>query len=296
MMRAPPVGDLSMAQVQEMEPGERLVHGIYPATSSTARMILGFAGAIYSGARSAPQIPLAGTERVLYDQVELCYAVHLPQPCPLDGGALTLHVSVKGMVIRCAGPRCRTLGKRWDRPSHSSAMAGAWNLSFLFPSVEQAVQVVADFPDFAVSMEAVVEEPNFFRALGLDNYNVRSGHVVAARLLKLQDWIKLNKPVSEMALRLAHKVHVMSQIFLSKEALEACYRESLAVAPQFAYPVQLIPRGPSTLASALWMHLASKHGYKRVEDDFYVPTTDASGRTYYRTVPLQNLLTTVLHL
>ena len=43
-------------------------------------------------------------------------------------------------------------------------------------------------------------------------------------------------------------------------------------------PVELLPRGPTTLASALWIHLARKHGYKRVENDFYIPTTDEAGR------------------
>jgi hypothetical protein len=296
------LGALSMANEQEMQPGDRAILGIFPPESSTARMVLGCAGAIFesnSRRRTCPAIPAAGSVAVHFNKVEMVYTVTLPGACPLDQGSQVLKISMNKMVLRCKGKQCASKGKRWERPSHSSAPI--WNLSFLFPaslaiiaSFDSAA-TVGEFPGFAVSAERFLEEPNFFRALGFQGSS--PSVLYADRLQQVFDWCALKQKESgseihEDAAAVLQKARIINKI-LTEELMEACYRECLVVSPDFAYPVQLLPRGPSTLAFALWIHLAHKHGYKRVEDDFYIPVTDEAGRTFYRAVPMDELLTSV---
>jgi len=63
----------------------------------------------------------------------------------------------------------------------------------------------------------------------------------------------------------------------------------------FAYPPTVIPSGSLVLVTALWIHLAKSHGYKRVGNDVYVPITDEGGRSFYRAVPVEDVLTTVFN-
>jgi hypothetical protein len=261
--------------------------------------VLGFARSIYSSARTAPRIPEPGTAAVHYDKIGNQYEVVLPDMCSLDRGQVVLQVSLDKLAIRCKGKSCKVKGKRWDRPSHSAAAAGRWKLSFLFPpsisgtelSVAPAAAAAEEF-----SPEAFLEEPNFLRALGFDNGGAPL-FMYEDRLTEIDEWASLKQKehgtgVHGLAREVQHKVHIIRGI-LGKEMMEVCYRECLAVAPDFVYPIELLPRGPSTLASALWIHLARRRGYKRTEDTFHVPTVDAAGRNYYRAVPLDSLLTSV---
>jgi hypothetical protein len=298
------LGPLSMANEQEMQPGERAIFGIFRPESSTARMVLGFAGAIFESSsrrRTAPPIPVAGSVAVHYDKVEVLYTVTLPDACPLDNGAQVLKISLSKMVLRCKGKQCSSKGKRWERPSHSSVPL--WNLSFLFPASLSIIAsfdsgartTVGEFPGFAVSPEHFLEESNFFRALSLTGG--APGFLYTDRLQQMFDWCALKQKESgsdihEEAAAVFYKARIISKI-LTEELMEACYRECLTVSADFAYPIQLLPRGPSTLASALWIHLAHLHGYKRVENDFYIPATDDAGRTFYRAVHTDQLMTSV---
>jgi hypothetical protein len=293
------LGPLSMARVEEMQPGERPSLGIFPAKSYTAFMVLGFTRSIYASARTAPRIPEPGSAPVHYDKLGDQYEVVLPDVCPTDRGQMVLQVGMDKLTIRCKGKMCKVKGKRWDRPSHSAAAAGRWKLSFLFPpsSTELAVAagaVAGGAEEF--SPDAFLEEPNFLRALGFDNGGAPM-FMYSDRLTEIDEWASLKQKehgagVHEQARRVHHKAHIIRGI-LCKEMSEVCYRECLAVAPDFAYPIQLLPRGPSTLAAALWIHLARRRGYKRTEDTFHVPMVDAAGRNYYRAVPVDSLLTSV---
>ena len=115
------------------------------------------------------------------------------------------------------------------------------------------------------------------------------------RLQQVDDWCLLQQrdygaEVHVLAAEVQHKSRMVGKVVLD-ELMEACYRECLLVAPDFDLcSTNLIPRGPTTLACALWIHLAQKHGYKRVEDDFYIPVTDDRGRMSYRAVPLLSLI------
>jgi hypothetical protein len=318
------LGPLSMANEQEMQPGERAILGIFPAQSSTARVVLGFAGAIFesSSRRTAPAIPAPGSVAVHYHKIDMLYTVTLPDLCMHDGGTQTLQISLSKMVLRCKGKQCAAKGKRWERPSHSSAALPGWNLSFLFPASlaivasfdepnnsdngpfafafpsASASASAGEFPLFAISPEHFLEEPNLLRALGFCSMSVGAPKFLYNdRLQQLFDWCALKQKecglnIHVVATAVSNKARIISKI-LTDDLMEVCYRECLAVSDDFAYPVQLLPRGPSTLASALWIHLARKHGYKRVENDFYMPVTDSAGRTFYRAVPMDQLMTSV---
>jgi hypothetical protein len=306
------LGPLSMAHDEEMQAGERAAVGIFPATSYTAHMVLGFAGAIYKSARTAPRIPEPGTAAVHYDKIEEQYEVALPETCAVDHGQMVLQVSKDKLVIRCKGKMCKVKGKRWDRPSHSATAAGRWKLLFLFPATASSTELAVAsssssalvslscgsnaFP-IGLSPEAFLGESNFIRAIGFDSSSGAPLFMYKDRLDQIDEWAAIVQKengsiVHELAQQVRHKTHIVRGI-LSKEMMEVCYRECLAVAPDFVYPIELLPRGPSTLASALWIHLARRRGYKRTEDTFHVPTVDAAGRNFYRAVPLDNLLTSV---
>jgi hypothetical protein len=97
--------------------------------------------------------------------------------------------------------------------------------------------------------------------------------------------------VHELASRVQHKASILRSILLDRDNLTA-YRECLKVAPDFVYPIQLLPKGPVLLLVALWVFLAKNKGFKRSLNDFYVPT-QVGERFFYATVPLDQLLTRV---
>lgn len=291
-------GSLSLINSGEMQPGERASLGIYPADSSTARVILGFARAIYSSARTAPKVPSNVT--VHYDKLAEQYDVPIPEVCVHDGGTHVLQLTKTKMTIRCTGKRCASQGKRWDRPSHSASSKPVWKLEFLFPPTSGAVVVATASSaggGAVLGPEAFLQEQNLFKALGFSPTVGAPQYLYDDRLKQLEEWAALQQKeagaeVDPIAQQVRRKAAIARRILMD-DLMEACYRECLAVSDDFVYPVQLIPRGPSTIASALWIHLARQHGYKRVEDMFYVPTTDRSGRSFYRAVPMDDLLTSV---
>lgn len=280
------LGSLSMVYVDELAAD----HCTFPAHSSAARLILTLAGAVYGKSRTAPPLPAPGTAAVRYERALQRHVVPLPGLCSLDQGQQQLEVSLTHITIRCCGSRCSSRGKRWERPSHSAHAAGCWNLSFLFPE-STAMVVVVDAADEPDTLQQFLAEPNFLRALGVKD--MARGALAAVYKQQLHAISQLaNAADAATAKQVQDKVAVLSKVLLD-EVMEACYRECLSVAPDFSYPIRLIPKSAATLCVALWMHLARHHGYKRVGDEFYVPTTDAQGRSYYRTMPVRTLLTSV---
>jgi hypothetical protein len=286
------LGALSMARPQDMQQD-----GIFPAESSTACMVLAFAQAIYAGGGAAPQPPAPGTAVLRYDnKAQQQYEVALANRCPHDGAAATLRITCNKLAIRCTSKACVKRGRRWERPSSDSVV---WDLSFLFPDAAAAA-AAAVVPSMEVvgaghlTPEQFLAEPNFLRALGLRNGNEGApASVYSSRLDKLHKWaLQQPQQVQSDAHAVLRKVARLREILL-KNVNEVCYRECLAVAPDFAYPVATIPRGPITLATELWLHLARRRGYKRSQEDFYVPATDEAGRIFYRAMPLDHLLTSV---
>ncbi len=293
------LGPLSLAMEDELDKEGCF----FPAKSSTARMVVGFVDAIYSSARrTAPSIPRAAD--VYYDGSK--YEVKLPKACALDQGAMVLSISLTKLVIRCKGKSCASGGKRWERPSHSAKSSGLWNLSFLFPSsvapsppaspVGAAVAVVGGgaFPTFAGSLDCFLGQTDLLRALGLAHEVPVSPATYANRL---KDWCIMHAKASvshDSSAAVQSKVYIMGKILLNP-LMEACYRECLAVAPTFAYPMQLVPsEGPSTLALALWIHLTRERGYKHDgAGAFFVPTRDEAGRSFYQSTSIAELVASV---
>ena len=295
------VGSLSMAQAEEAERGQRLTELIFPAQSSTARMVLGFSQGVFTGARTVPPLPLPGTAAVVYDRVAVRYTASMPQPCPKDQGALTLRVALDAVTVHCSGRDCSKQGRRWTRPSGS--VEGGWNLAFLF--VEGAGSgmrlaahlTVEDFPAFAGSPQAALDEANMYQVLGYGHMQQVPVSLLTAHLKQMRDWVtvKLKEEgdaPTDSTCQLLQKVNIMERI-LSNDEMEACYRECLTLAPDFAYPLTLLPRSPVSLVIALWMHISATAGYKRMQDDFYLPIRTAEGRVYYKTVALKDVLTSV---
>ena len=288
------VGPLSLVREEELAEDKCT----FPAPSSAAHLILGLARAVYDGARSAPPIPEPGSAVVRYERATQRHVVPLRHACALDGGGQELEVALTGMTIRCRGPRCTTKGKRWERPSRSSLAAGSWHLSFLFPvhaaAADTELEVVAAAAGAVAgpcTLEHFLAEPNFFRALGIED--TARGALAAVYQQQLRAVTQLANGADASTAKQVHdKARVVAQV-LQDQVLEACYRECLQVAPDFEYPTRLIPKSAATLCAALWMHLARRHSYKRVGDEFYVPETDAQGRSYYRPVPVRALLTRV---
>jgi len=304
---------VSIVDVSELRPGNQSSTRILPANSHSAMTVLQFGRAIYSSARTAPHIPEPGTVPVLLDTTTREYRVNLPGQCPRDSGATTLVISQSKLTIRCNGNTCSTKGYRWHRPSHS-ARHDLWNLSFLFPeatSIRYTTMTNDDevvsgvFPEACCgSPEAFLEENNFLMCLGITNYtHGATSDLYKDRLNQVAQWCK---SVEEEALpeeRDSSGVHQLSHLVLSKvgvieaillsKPMEVCYRECLSIAPDFVYPVTLIPHGPKVLVIALFVYLTGALGYKRVEDEFYVPVTDDQGHVYYQVKSIEDLLTSV---
>jgi hypothetical protein len=120
---------LSFCNQSEMQ--EEVDGYFFSSNSSTARMVLGFANAIFaSSSRDKIQIPEQAILRY-YDGQQ--YEVALPgDKCAKDQGSLFLQVTLNKVIIRCKGALCSTIGHRKERPSHSSKSAHLWNLSFFF--------------------------------------------------------------------------------------------------------------------------------------------------------------------
>lgn len=298
---------LSLIDATEMQPGAVASVGLFPAESTAALLVLSFAGAIFESAssrRSAPPLPAPGTVAVHYDCMEQHYEVTLPGVCPADGGIRVLKVTMNKLAIRCKGKHCSGKGKRWERPSRSATLGSVhqWNLSFLFPRASLQMASVqhapGQFPPLVCngSAQGFLDEPNLLLALGTPLSGAPRS-IYKERLDQVLLWCTLKQreagnTVDQLDMRVRTKMDVISRIVLDT-MMEPVYRECLAVAADFAYPIELVPKSPITLASALWIHLARKHGYKRVEQDFYVPETDAAGRSFYRAIPIDQLPTSV---
>ena len=261
------VRDISMADTKDLMEGN-----ILDCKSSTGQMIVGFADAIFS-----PNFKISTKEFIKYDGDK--YQMSLEQLCKKCGNSsLEMEVTRSKLVIRCRASQCVAVGARWMRPSTPKQ---SWDLSFLFPAIkklpmkpETALQVVDCF----------MQETNFIVAL-----DALEGNSDKDKLKHLEDWA--NQENNEEVLK---KVFVVSKI-LTDRLLKACYEECLVIAPDFVYPVTLIPQGPCTLALALWMHVGKFRGYKRTDGAFYVPVEDNKGRMYYRTVPIDTLVTEIFH-
>ena len=272
----------------------------FPSDSTSARLILTFVQAVYASSRTAPQIPQPGTVAVMLNAALKVYQIPLPGRCPVDSGVQQVEVTLHKTTIRCKGRQCQSKGKRWDRPSHSSNDAGRWDLRYLFPAAAAATAATAaaaagggsgeDFPEFACGTpELFIDEPNFFRALGCEDDRQRLHRIYAERLHALSKW---NDFTHALFRQVQSKVDIMTAIMLN-DAMVKAYYECLLIAPDFSYPLQLLPKGPISLAIAVFNHLAKRRGFKRSEDNFYVPVTDAQGRSYYRVVSQKKLLTSV---
>ncbi len=271
--------------------------------------VLRFCRAVFGSGSGIPaRIPEEG--EVTYDSMDHQYIIHLGM-CETDGGQLQLTLSRSGVVIRCAGAtnsQCSRQGWRLERPSRSSSAHGSWDLSFILPTalpevVEREVERGGGGGNVLSPQEVFLAEPNLFKSLDFVN-GAGTTELYTERLKAIEGWAKLrqaNAPpdqrnesgVHELAARVQHKASIIRAILLDR-ANETAYRECLLVAPDFEYPMALLPKGPVLLLVALWVFLAKSKGYKRSLDDFYVPTTSEDGqRFYYTTVPLDQLLTRV---
>jgi hypothetical protein len=132
------LASLSLADVGELQPGT----SVFPAGSTTARTVLAFAQAIFIAdrkVRTVPATPDPGTAPLMYHRDKTYYEVTFPNTsCQVEGCGgekIFLRVTRDKLCIRCTGKKCKTKGKRWERPSHSAAYSGEWNLSFLFPYI-----------------------------------------------------------------------------------------------------------------------------------------------------------------
>jgi hypothetical protein len=285
-----------------------------PEGSPGARLVLSFCRSVFGATEGSVPGRIPENGAVTYDSTEHHYLVALGM-CETDGGQLFLTLNQSGVSIRCAGaanPKCTRSGWRLERPSRSSAAHNTWNLSFILPTA------LPDPPGGAggesaeaaggggggggpCPQEVFLGEPNFFKAIGFDN-DEGTIELYTERIKGIESWAKLrqtNAPpeqrnrngVHELASRVQHKASILRSILLDRDNLTA-YRECLKVAPDFVYPVQLLPKGPVLLLVALWVFLAKNKGFKRSLNDFYVPT-EVGERFYYATVPLDQLLTRV---
>jgi hypothetical protein len=307
------LNEVSIVVDEELQPGGVGHLWMFPAGSSSSKLILGFARAVFGskdggGPSVADRIPPKGEGVVMYDSREFHYVIDLGV-CGTDEGQLQLFINTETAVIRCAGGRsqCSSQGWRLERPSRSSTSRGSWNLSFLMPMSlmsESAVAIASGGGDQQVSLqEAFLAEPNFYVALGFKK-ECGTFELYDHRLSVIEGWAKTAQMnaapqqrnedgVYEFAARLQHKASIIRGI-LGKSSTEMAYRECLQIDPSFVYPLNLLPKGPLLILVAFWVHLAKRKGYKRVGDDFYIPTTSSDGiRIFYVPVPLDQLLTRV---
>lgn len=247
-----------------------------------ARLVLGFAAAVFKN-----RTILLSSVPVRFDDANRRYEATFPARLCCCG-PVTLQVTQSKLVMRCSSRQCSATGRRWERPSSRSSVL--WNLSFLFPEATSDITI----PDFTSEVVTIIGSEdrflstnNFYLALLPDGDDAVLP--LPTRLNRLSEWLK-ESGRSEEAL---HKGRIVLKI-LGKEMMEACYRECVAVASDFIYPLQLLPQGPLTLAMALFMHLARKFSFKRVAGDmFYVPFNGQQGRVCYRTLPADELLTQI---
>jgi hypothetical protein len=275
-----------MADAQEMQS-----NGTFPAESSTAFTVLSFARAVFAECSAIPQ---PGTAPVRFHS-----GIYTAEPapdsvCSKDGGTLHLEVTRKQVVIRCNGPQCKSGGGRTLRPSKS---VGHWDLSFLFPPPPPLPSSALETVEVSAKVAVFLERGNFFAALGLDATRGAHSRVCFDLLHQFDEYAEQRMKADaqdELAARVLGKVETMRAVFGPKAMLlNRSYRECLAMAPDFCYPVGLFPRSPTTLLHALWMHLLRARGFKRVGDKCYVPTTTNEGHTYYRAVPLKHVMGTL---
>ncbi len=281
-----------------------------PEGSPGARLVLSFCRSVFGATEGSIPGRIPENGAVTYDSTEHHYLVALGG-CESDGGQLFLTLNQSGVAIRCAGaanPKCTRSGWRLERPSRSSTAHNSWNLSFILPTALPAHPPPGGGDESAEAgeggpcpQEILLAEPNFFKAIGFDN-DEGTIELYTERIKGIESWAKLrqaNAPpeqrnrsgVHELASRVQHKASILRSILLDRDNLTA-YRECLKVAPDFVYPIQLLPKGPVLLLVALWVFLAKNKGFKRSLNDFYVPT-EVGERFYYATVPLDQLLTRV---
>jgi hypothetical protein len=303
----------------QLQPGGMGHIWTFPAVSTSAQRVLRFCKAIFGSGGVQDRIPEPGSCAVTFDSREFQYVVSLGA-CASDGGHLQLFLNRATACIRCAGGegRCSRQGWRLERPSRSSTLHGKWDLSFILPRSlpEGALSALAfgaggggggeEEEEQGGEQEAFLAEPNFYKALGFKESGTGTEDLYKHRIGFIEQWAKNAQAnatpdmrnesgIYELAARIEHKVSIMQRILLD-EKNEMAYRECLMIDPAFAYPLNLLPKGPVLLLVALWVHLAKNKGYKRVGDEFYIPTTVADAnvvRTYYKPIKLDQLLTRV---
>lgn len=269
---------------------------MFPAASEEASLILRFCAAHFG---NSAKVPAPGKADVFYDGSQ--YSVPLGH-CPTDGGQLSLNMSHSGLDIRCVGgTKCSKSGWRLERPSRSAKSHGKWNLQLYFPT-----EVPLASPSYAYQ-EEFLKQPNLYLALDFAPNGGGTRELYKARIDIIAKWatqIQENAPqdqrdangVHVLAAKILHKTEIMRDILLVRQT-ETAYNEALQIAPDFEYPLRLLPggarEGPLKVFLALCVHLASRSGFKRVGDDFYVPHTNNQGHCYYEAVPLVHLLTKI---
>lgn len=295
----------------ELQPGGTQSTWVFPAPTASAQWVLRFCRAVFGSSGVAARIPLPGAADVVYSALHHEYEVPIG-PCDTDGGQLLLSVYQAGASIRCAGgTRCNRQGWRLVRPSRS-ANVRVWDLRVLLPQLPPPAPdaLLLGLADAAAAgvvaasstpAAAFLEERNFLAALNFPNAGA-DPTLYDDRLGIIEGWaaeVQQRAPAAERSVHGVHvvaaqvkrKASVMRAILMDAE-MESVYRECLAVAPDFAYPTELVPRGARTLVVALWVWLARSKGYKRVGEDFYVPTTTPDGeRVYYTCVPMALMMT-----
>lgn len=306
----PSLDALTLVDTSELQPGGVRSTYTFAAASVSAQLILRFCRTVFGNAGAAARIPEPGMGSIVYNALLNEYEVQLG-PCDTDGGQLLLSIAQSGASIRClGGTRCSRQGWRLERPSRS-AQVRAWDLRFLLPQLppppsndlllEEQGAVVAR----AVSTPATafLEQHNFFLALDLPMEGADPA-LYGERLSVIEAWATQMQQRAPPSERSAHGVHVVAALVTRKASvlrailmdaeMESVYRECLLVDPGFAYPIGLVPKSPRVLVVALWVWLARSKGYKRVGDDFYVPTTTPDGaRIYYTSVPMALMMTRV---
>lgn len=313
----PSLDALTLVDASELQPSGVPSTFTMAATSESAQSVLRFCRLAFGNSGVAARIPQPGTASILYKAHSNEYEIQLG-PCDADGGQLLLGVTQSGVSIRClGGTRCSRQGWRLERPSRSGQVR-VWDLRFLLPQLpppplifddnnndqeeeEEGGGVVARVGSSPAA--AFLAQRNFFAALDFPLEGA-DPTLYDGRLSIIEEWAMQMQQQAPPSERSSHGVHVQAALVTRKASIlrailmnaemESVYRECLLVDPDFAYPIGLVPKSPRVLVVALWVWLARTKGYKRVGDDFYVPTTTPDGaRIYYTSVAMSQMMTRV---
>jgi hypothetical protein len=286
----------SFVDPDEFVPGNVATLWMFPRGSQSSRVILQFCRAVLSGSKKAVVVPPEDLD-VLYDSRERCYTIELGS-CHSDGGGLCATLDSKSFFIRCRGGKeCNKKGFRIQRPTRGGGED--WNLSFLLPRSLPPLQR-GEQPDKDFKIREFLREPNLFLALGASVGATAS--VCKQRIEVMQSACEHRQAtatkdecnvfgVHELSAEALRKVETIKGILL-KPDMESIYRECIQIESSFAYPLTLVPSGPSRLMFAFFVHLAAKNGYKRSGQDFYIPVRQ-DRVVFYKTIPWDQLLTQI---